>query len=181
MTMVPEQKGCTLLQPKKTSDTSVSPEKFRGGVEAFEKELGKVTGAMYEDCFPLEHKFVDGAYVRTITIPADIVMTSKIHKVTHPYFVMKGEVDVLTESGIQRIKAPYQGITMAGTKRILRTYTEVVWTTVHVTNETDLDKIENQVIAKSYEELGLEKEDICLGQLSQQELSPSEQERQVAQ
>ena len=165
MTMAQEQNDSTSLQIKETSDTLLSPKQYRGAVMEFENSLGEVEGAMHEDCFPLEHKFVTGAYVRTITIPADIVMTSKIHKVTHPYFVMKGEVDVLTEKGMQRIKAPYQGITKAGTKRVLRTYSEVVWTTVHVTDETDLDKIEEQVIAKTYEELGLEKEDtLCLGE-----------------
>ena len=125
----------------------------------FEKQLSKVEGAMSEDCFPLDHVFVDGAYVRTIKIPADIIMTSKIHKVTHPYFVMSGEVDVMTENGMQRIKAPYQGVTKAGTKRVLRTYTEVIWTTVHLnpSNTRDLEKIEEQVIAKNFGEL--EKED----------------------
>ena len=130
---------------------------------AFENELSKLPDVMDDRDFPLEHQYVTGAYIRTITVPADIVLTTKIHKVTHPYFVMKGECDVLTETGFQRIKAPYQGITKAGTKRVIRTYTEVVWTTVHVTNETDLHKIEKQVIANSYEELGLKKEEICLG------------------
>ena len=151
-----EQKDCTSLQDKEISATSISlkfKHQFRNAVVDFEDKLGKVEGAMLEDCFPLEHQFVDGAYVRTIKIPADIVMTSKIHKVTHPYFIMRGEVDVMTEYGMQRIKAPYQGITKAGTKRILRTYTETIWVTVHVTDETDLDKIEEQVIAKSYTEL----------------------------
>ena len=108
---------------------------------------------MFDACYPLDHVFVDGAYIRTITIPADIIMTSKIHKITHPYFIMKGEVDVLTEHGMQRISAPYQGITKAGTKRVLRTYSEVTWVTVHVTDETDLNKIEKQIIAESYDDL----------------------------
>ena len=126
---------------------------FRGSVSDFEDRLANVSGAMFEDSFPLKHTFVDGAYVREINIPEGIVMTSKIHKITHPYFVMKGEVDVLTEDGIQRIKAPYAGITKAGTKRILRTHSEVIWITVHVTKETDLEKIEKEIIAKSYGDL----------------------------
>jgi len=154
-----------LLQEKRTSRTSrlldpLFKEQFRGAVTDFEEKLSKTPGAMFENCFPLDHVFVDGAYVRTITIPADMMMTSKIHKKTHPYFIMKGEVDVLTEHGMKRIKAPYKGITKAGTKRVLRTYTEVIWVTVHVTNETDLDKIEEQVIAKSYDEL--EEDTKCL-------------------
>ena len=168
MTMEQAQKGCTLSQPKRTLDSSISPKQYRDGVMEFEEYIKSLPDAMGRDDFPLEHQFVPGAYIRTITIPADIVMTSEIHKVTHPYFVMKGIVDVVTDTGVQRIEAPYRGITQAGTKRVLRTYTEVIWSTVHVTNETDLNKIEKQVIAKSYEELGLEKEDICLGQSQQQ-------------
>ena len=157
-----EQKESTSLQQKRTLDISrLHKEQFREAVMDFEKQLSKVEGAMSEDCFPLDHVFVDGAYVRTIKIPADIIMTSKIHKVTHPYFVMSGEVDVMTENGMQRIKAPYQGVTKAGTKRVLRTYTEVIWTTVHVTQETDLKKIEKQVIAKDYSEL---EDTLCLGE-----------------
>jgi len=157
-----EQKESTSLQQKRTSGISrLHSKQFRGAVMDFEDKLSKTEGAMFEDCFPLEHVFVDGAYVRTIKIPANIVMTSKIHKVTHPYFVMSGEVDVMTENGMQRIKAPYQGVTKAGTKRVLRTYTEVIWTTVHVTQETDLKKIEKQVIAKDYSEL---EDTLCLGE-----------------
>jgi hypothetical protein len=86
-------------------------------------------------------------------MPKGALLTSKIHKVTHPYFVLKGEVSVLTEKGIQRIKAPYSGITPAGTKRILYIHEETVWTTVHVTKEKDLEKIEEEVIANSFDDL----------------------------
>jgi len=124
---------------------------------------------MHGDCYPLEHDFLEGCYVRKITIPAGHILTSKIHKVTHPYFVLKGDVSVVTESGLQRIHAPYYGITKAGTKRILYTHSEVVWYTVHVTDSQDLEEIEDQIIAKTFEECGLEteqitKEDLCLGQ-----------------
>lgn len=128
----------------------------RNAMLSIEKKIMSMPGAMMGDCFPLEHKFVDGAYVRKITMPKGSLLTSKIHKVTHPYFVMSGEVSVLTEDGVQRIKGPYAGITKAGTKRLLYNHTEVVWITVHVTNETDLEKIEEQVIAKNFEELTME-------------------------
>ena len=108
---------------------------------------------MVGDCFPLKHTFVDGAYVREITMPKGALLTSKIHKVCHPYFVLKGDVSVLTEKGVQRIKAPYSGITPAGTKRILYIHEETVWTTIHVTKEKDLKKIEEEVIANSFDEI----------------------------
>jgi hypothetical protein len=131
----------------------LSKEEIREKILLFEDKLKMIPGSMIGDCFPLKHIFVDGAYVREITMPKGALLTSKIHKVTHPYFVLKGEVSVLTEKGIQRIKAPYSGITPAGTKRILYIHEETVWTTVHVTKEKDLEKIEEEVIANSFDDL----------------------------
>lgn len=164
-----ELKEYTSLQTKKTSGTLLSPKQYRSAVMDLEKFVSSLPDTKFgDDVAPLEHTFVDGAYIRKITMPAGQLVISKIHKVTHPYFVMSGEVDVLTENGMQRIKAPYHGITKAGTKRVLLTHTETVWITVHVTNETDLDKIEKEIIAESYKEL--EKEDLCLGQSQEQPL-----------
>ena len=39
-----------------------------------------------------------------------------------------------------------------GTKRAVVAETDAVWTTIHLTNETDLAKIESEVIAASFEE-----------------------------
>ena len=133
-------------------------EEFRLGIIDFEEKLKKVPGAlvgheMDEEMCPLKHTFVDGAYVREIFMPKGTLLTSKIHKVTHPYFIMKGDVSVATEEGIIRIKAPFQGVTKAGTKRLLFIHEDTVWITVHVTEETDLDKIEEEIIAKNFEEL----------------------------
>ncbi len=94
---------------------------------------------------PLEHIFGDGIYIRKITMPKGMLVTSKLHKTTHPYFVMRGVVDVLTDKGTVRIVGPHHGITQAGTKRLLYVHEETVWITVHATNETDIDKIEAEL------------------------------------
>jgi hypothetical protein len=125
----------------------------RENIGKIEVAIGKIPGAMFGDFCPLEHTFVDGAYVRKITMPKGLLGVSKIHKNTHPYFIMKGEVSVLTEQGLVRIKAPYAGITKAGTKRVLYVHEECEWITVHVTDSKDLEEIESQVIAKDFSEL----------------------------
>jgi len=107
----------------------------------------------YLSVCPLKHTFVDGAYVREIFLPKGMLFVTKIHKKTHPYFLMIGDVSVLTEQGIVRLKGPYNGITPAGTKRIIYTHEDTVWITVHVTSETDLSKIEEEVIAKDFKEM----------------------------
>ncbi len=122
----------------------------------FENALSRVEGATFgDDCCPLKHTFGDGLYIREITMPKGMILTSKIHKTTHPYFVVKGDVSVVTENGTVRIKAPYWGITKAGTKRILRMHEETVWVTVHSNpeNTKDLKLIEAEVIADDYDSL----------------------------
>ena len=60
---------------------------------------------------------------------------------------------ILMEDGVKRIKAPHYGITPAGTKRIIYCHEDCVFVTVHVTKETDLKKIEAEVIAKDFSEV----------------------------
>jgi hypothetical protein len=143
-----------VIEPK----VIIPKEVVREKILAFEEQLKTIHGVMNGDCFPLKHTFVDGAYVREITMPKGVLLTSKIHKVCHPYFILKGDVSVLTEKGIVRIKAPFSGVTPAGTKRILYVHEETIWTTVHVTKEKDLVKIEEEVIANSFDELPDESE-----------------------
>ena len=136
-------------QSEKLPDTK----RFRDKICLFEEKLSRLPGSTFGDCFPLKHTFATGLYIREITMPKGALLTSKIHKITHPYFVLSGEVSVITEKGKVRIKAPYSGITLAGTKRILYIHEETVWVTVHKTDETDLEKIEEEIIAKSFDEL----------------------------
>jgi len=125
---------------------------MRDKIMEFEKGLAQTPGAKFgDDCAPLKHTFVDGAYIREITMPKGWVFTSKIHKIEHPYFVMKGDCSVLTDEGVVRIKAPHWGVTQPGTKRILYMHEETVWATVHVTDSKDLKEIENQIIAPDFE------------------------------
>jgi len=132
----------------------VHPAVVRQGMQEVEARISKLPDAKFgDDCAPLKHSFGDGLYIREITMKKGLLIVSKLHKTTHPYFVLKGDASVLTEEGIVRIKAPFSGITKAGTKRVLYIHEDTVWTTVHATKETELEKIEGVVIAKSYDEL----------------------------
>lgn len=128
---------------------------FRTNVLTFEEQMSKMPGVKFGDMdeCPLKHEFGDGLYVRTIFMPKGMLIVSKIHKWTHPAFIMSGKVSVLDETGIQVYSGPCAFMTKAGTKRVLYTHEDTVWTTVHVTKETDLDKIEEEVIAKTFEEV----------------------------
>lgn len=113
------------------------------------------TGVAQTEC-PLKHVFAPGAYAREIFIPKDTLVVGKIHRHSHLNMLMKGKVSVLTEEGPKTLEAPLTMVSPAGTKRVVYTHEDTIWVTVHLTNETDLEKIEDQIIAKSYEDfLGL--------------------------
>lgn len=159
-----DRTGKILNQETKDRIVKLDKATVRASILEFEKKLdavpNSVKGKELDELCPLKHTFVDGAYIREIFMPKGVLITSKIHKICHPYFVMEGECSVLTDEGIIRIKAPYHGITQPGTKRILYMHENTRWITVHVTKEKDLAKIEEEIIAKSFEEIPFKDEEI---------------------
>jgi hypothetical protein len=103
------------------------------------------------------HYFADGIYAREIVIPAGTLLTGKIHKTRHLNIISQGRIAVVTESGRTIIDAPYTFVAEAGTKRVGIALTDCVWTTIHASDETDLDKLEAQLIAPSFEALEADK------------------------
>tara|TARA_R100000808_G_C2150951_1_gene159858 strand:- start:1302 stop:1910 length:609 start_codon:yes stop_codon:yes gene_type:complete len=144
-----------LEKRKEKMQLTQSKEEFRSSImkvqENMEKRPDALIGKETEKRNPLKHSFADGCYIREVFNPKGELLVTKIHKVKHPFFLMKGEMSVLTEDGIKRFKAPHQGITPAGTKRIIYCHEDCVFITVHATEETDINKIEEQVIAKDFE------------------------------
>jgi hypothetical protein len=137
------------------SNIEVGRNGIRENIMTFESEIKKQEGAFVGDSeiCPLKHTFSDGIYVREIFIPEGTYLVGKIHKHEHPNFLLSGTVDVVTEAGSQRLTGPLSMISPAGTKRALYTITDCVWVTVHhnPTNTQDLSKLEEIVIADSYE------------------------------
>lgn len=103
---------------------------------------------------PLVHRFTPGLYTREIHMPAGCVVSSLLHLTTHPFFIVKGDVSVWYH-GIptQRLKAPYTGITQAGTRRLLYTHEDTVWITCHVTEKTDPDAIMEEITSNNFNPL----------------------------
>lgn len=145
----------TALMEKESPGEIESRDEFRKRIFDLENVMAKIPGATFGDSpeMPLKHSFAEGVYVREIFIPKGHVLTGKIHKHSHPNFLMSGEVIVVTEErGREHLKAPLSMISAPGTKRAVIALEDTVWITVHVTNETDLEKIEDYVIAKTYDD-----------------------------
>jgi len=124
-----------------------------GGIRKQLFDLQQAVGDLPEVDCPLQHQFAPGVYMRTIFIPAGTVIVGKIHKHSHANVLAQGTVSVMTENGgLEQLTGPLSMVSPAGCKRAVFAHTDVVWTTIHPTEETDLDKIEAEVIAKTFEE-----------------------------
>lgn len=97
---------------------------------------------------PVRHYFSQGVYAREIQIPKGALLTGKIHKYQQLNILSKGDISVLTEDGVKRVQAPFTIVSPPGTKRVAIAHEDCVWTTIHGTEETDVDKIEAHFIAQ---------------------------------
>lgn len=95
---------------------------------------------------PVEHTFGPGFYARTIRIKADTVLVGKVHATEHLFLISKGTIALATEDGMQTVSAPFQCVARPGLKRVGYALTDVVCTNVHITEETDLALLEEQLI-----------------------------------
>jgi hypothetical protein len=101
------------------------------------------------------HDFADGQYIRTIVMPKGLTLVSRIHNKNHPFFVMKGECSIYTEKGLQRIKAPHHGVTLAGTQRLMYIHEECTFITVHRTDCLTPEEVIKEVTVKDFSETSL--------------------------
>ena len=141
------------LQPAYRQNLSVPPTRAQiMALEAATMGLPDEVRLEPED-FPTFHHFSDGVYVREMHITAGQFVVGKIHRHNHIVMLIKGTAKVVSEFGNEIIKGHSIWESKAGTKRAVLAITDCVFYTVHVTDETDLDKIEDYVIAPTYEAL----------------------------
>lgn len=107
-------------------------------IDAFEMKAAE----MPQVELPVKHTFTPGLYTRQISMPAGTLLTSRIHLFEHPFVIAAGCVSVWDdETGWKTFRAPYLGVTLPATRRVLYIHEDTTWLTFHVTTETDPDKI----------------------------------------
>lgn len=94
--------------------------------------------------------FSKGVYARELHIPAGTCLTGKIHKFENLNILSQGEITVFLEDGsTMRLKAPHTVVSPPGTRRAAYAHTDVIWTTIHGTDDTDLEVIERTFVCAS--------------------------------
>lgn len=130
-----------------------SPEQMRASIMKLEAAMMAMPDQHVE--FSTTHHFAPGIYMRELFIPKGVVLTGKIHKTEHMNILSQGDITVWTEGGMKRLKASTVIKSMPGIKRVGYAHEDSVWITVHpnVTEERDTDKIEQMLIAKTFDEV----------------------------
>ncbi len=110
------------------------------------------SGTGYERITP-EHEIAQpgnfitpGVYVRVLRMKAGLRVVGKRHAQEHISIISCGRATVMTEEGKQEIAGPCEFVSPAGTKRFVWVHEDMVWTTIHRTDEVDMAKIEADLI-----------------------------------
>jgi hypothetical protein len=100
---------------------------------------------------PVKHHFAQGVYGREMLIPAGVVLTGKIHATSTINILAQGTLLVISSDGTEaEVSAPYVYVSPPNVKKAGYAVTDCVFINVHGTHETDLDKIEEEVITNDY-------------------------------
>lgn len=100
----------------------------------------------------VKHHFSKDVYARELHIPKDTMLTGHIHKYENLNILIKGRMKVLVDHEVKEVEAPFIVVSPPGTKRIAYAIEDCVWVTIHGTDETDLNIIEQKFVAHTEQE-----------------------------
>lgn len=112
---------------------------------------------------PFTETLVDGLYTRTLFIPKGCKLVGKIHRKPCVNIVAKGDISIMTETGEMRVQAGYSVTSPAGIQKVGYAHEDTIFINVFRTDETDITRIEADLIADNFEALEGVKEQLCLG------------------
>lgn len=90
--------------------------------------------------------FAPHVYMRELFIPAGQIAVGKTHKTEHFNIVLKGHVSVASNDFVMTVEAPHIFVSKANTRKVALAHTDTIWLTVHPTDETDTEKLENELV-----------------------------------
>ena len=135
----------------------------------------------------ITHRFAPGVYTKEMYVPAGCMITGAIHKTEHISIFLEGKMLVPDETGKTiEINGPIVEVAKPGIKRIGIVLEPVRWITIHATDVTDLDELdemlltndphEAEILADQYDYASLNIPDEDIEQLKTVEFFPGEQE-----
>lgn len=123
---------------------------------AIRKQIADVTRSLLACAdkreFEVDHTLIDGVYTRTLFIPARSLLVGQIHLKECVNIVAKGDISVLTETGMGRFKAGHVAVSGPGIQKVGYAHEDTVFINVFRTDKTAITEIEAEIARESCEE-----------------------------
>ena len=106
------------------------------------------------ELIPIKHYFMDGVYIREMTMRKGIAVVGAIHKHLHMCFLLTGRITVVNEEETVDHIAPCFIVSTPGIKRVLYAHEDSLWFNTHKnpSNTSDVKQLEKEIVAISYED-----------------------------
>jgi len=129
----------------------------RAIIEGFQSAFQDAIGSEHGDADEinrngLKEYLVGGAYIRELFIPADTIIVSKIWKKQRLWIIASGEVTLKTETGSQRVIAPFVKVAELGSKVAMVTHSDTLLFAITGSKADQLEDVENEVVTNDYRE-----------------------------
>jgi len=96
------------------------------------------------------HTFAGGVYARQLAIPKGQLVIGAVHLTEHFNVMLSGDITLYTIDGPRRVIAPAMFVSPAGTKKMVYTNEDSVWTNFHVATDADPEVIISRITAAKY-------------------------------
>lgn len=124
--------------------------------QAIRKQIADLTRSLLAGTdkreFDVNHTLIDGVYTRTLFIPARSLLVGQVHLKECVNIVAKGDISVLTETGMGRFKAGHVAVSGPGIQKVGYAHEDTVFINVFRTNKTDIQAIESEIATATYAE-----------------------------
>jgi len=120
---------------------------FTNSGRPLEDVEGDMLGYPQVDC-PITHRFGPNIYIREVVIPAGTLVMGHSHKTEHMNVILAGRIAVVIDGDTTVMEGPASFTAPAG-RKVLYAIDEVIMQNIHVTAETDVYALEDQLVDKS--------------------------------
>lgn len=114
-------------------------------IEALEGELLTLDPLFIQ----VKHGFAKGIYTRQVTIPRGTLAIGHAHSEECLNIVTQGSVSVVLDGEVRLIKGPCTFVSPALTRKVGYVHEDLTWITVHRTDCTSIEQIEEDMAVKS--------------------------------
>ena len=99
-----------------------------------------------------KHYFIDGVYVRSVRVPAGMIIIGKIHNFESIGALIEGRMKLFNNNNMEVVNAPFIQVSPEGIKRVGLAETDCTFISIHKTSKNNIEEAENELISNSYEE-----------------------------